>query len=260
MSLFGGYSFGTDESIEAYLTNNQVGFIDMVISHNLLLASYKREDKQAEVIRIAQRQAYPRIGMILSSAKDNDNTFLFADDTNSIASIYLNVINLMTSPDSPFAEGLADIAARYTAAILIGYININSDIRNVDMSNHIEEEATRDLERIIELIRVTDSAIVQESVSNTQEETPSDTSFYFALGIDKTTFPESYFDTGFADEAVIINEVFPNAQVLQLSSLTIPKGFISFGYVYFSSLENSSSTIPLSIQETFLESYPNIAK
>ena len=252
MSLFGGYSFGTDESIEAYLTNNQVGFIDMVISHNLLLASYKREDKQAEVIRIAQRQAYPRIGMILSSAKDNDNTFLFADDTNSIASIYLNVINLMTSPDSPFAEGLADIAARYTAAILIGYININSDIRNVDMSNHIEEEATRDLERIIELIRVTDSAIVQESVSNTQEETPSDTSFYFALGIDKTTFPESYFDTGFADEAVIINEVFPNAQVLQLSSLTIPKGFISFGYVYFSSLENSSSTIPLSIQETFL--------
>lgn len=252
MSLFGGYSFGTDESIEAYLTNNQIGFIDMVISHNLLLASYKREDKQAEVIRIAQRQAYPRIGMILSSAKDNDNTFLFADETNSIASIYLNVIALMTSPESPFAEGLADIAARYTAAILIGYININSDIRNVDMSNHIEEEATRDLERIIELIRVTDSAITQTATEQNTQEEELPPSFFIALDINKVTFPETYFDTGFADEIVIINEVFPNAQIQQLNTLTVPKGFISYGYIYFSSLENSASTIPLSVQETFL--------
>lgn len=252
MSLFGGYSFGTDESIEAYLTADQIGFIDMVVSHNLLLASYKREDRQPEVIRIARRQAYPRIGMILSSAKDNDNTFLFADENNSIESIYQNVIAIMTSAESPFAEGLADVAARYTAAILIGYININSDIRNVDMSNHIEEEATRDLERIIELIRVTDSAVVRTVEVEPPDTETSDTSFYFALDIDKTTFPETYFDTGFADEAVIINEVFPNAQIQQLTTLTIPNDQIAYGYIYFSSLENSSSTIPLSVQETFL--------
>lgn len=249
---FGGYSFGTDESIGAYLSSNQVGFVDMVVSYNLLLSSYKKPEKIDEVIRIAQRQAYPRIGMILSSAKDNDNSFLFADETNTYQSIYIKVIEVMTSPDSPFSEGLAGVAARYTAAILIGYININTDIRNVDMAKFLEEEATKDLERIIELIRISDNAGLRKTRLSLTNEGGDGRSFYVALDIDKTSLPASYFDVGLANEVVYIEDKYPDSNVRTITSLSIPDSHFAFGHLFYSSMEVQSSSIPYSVQETFL--------
>ena len=252
MVTFGGYSFGTDESIGAYLSSNQVGFVDMVVSHNLLLSSYKKPEKIDEVIRIAQRQAYPRIGMILSSAKDNDNSFLFADETNTYQSIYLNVIEIMTSPDSPFSEGLAGVAARYTAAIMIGYININSDIRNVDMAKHIELEATKDLERIIELIKISDTATLRTTRLSLSNEGGDGTSFYIAMDIDKTSLPSTYFDIGLANEVVYIEDEYSDSNVRTLTNLSIAPSDFAFGHLFYSTMEVESTNIPYSVQETFL--------
>lgn len=253
VNTFGGYSFGTDESIGAYLSANQVGFIDMVVSHNLLLSSYKtKEEKKDELIRIAQRQAYPRIGMILASAKDNDNSFLFADETGSYESIYTNVIDILTSPTSPFSEGIAGVAARYTAAILIGYININSDIKNLDLSKHIELEATKDLERIIELIKIAEISTIKTTRLPIIKDTGDGKSFYLALDIDKTTLPSNYFDVGLANEIVYLEDQYPDSHVSTIESLTIADSDFAFGHLFFSTMELETTTIPYSVQETFL--------
>lgn len=83
---FGGFNpanpagFSTNGIISDYLTAGIVDFTEMVISYSVLLKPY--EKKTEEVKRVALRQVYPRIGLILSAAKDLDNNMLFSDINN----------------------------------------------------------------------------------------------------------------------------------------------------------------------------------
>ncbi len=236
MSNFGGFS--TNKDLGNWLQANSVDFTSMVVSYSALLKPYT--SKLDEVIRIAQRQVYPRIGLILSAAKNADNTYLFADstDTTDMNKLYENVVSLMTSEGSPFSEGITNVASCLTAAILIKQLPINSDIKNIDLGNDLEKGAIADLDRIIHLYK--DSKIADSLNVSVQGININQTTIYVALDINKATLPATYFDVAPVEQAVQIETAYPSANVTCLETLSIPNSKVAFGWYYISSTEGES--------------------
>jgi hypothetical protein len=246
---FSGISFFSGQEIEDFLVSNQPDFVDMVTSYSVILGQYQKN--QNEVIRIAKHQAYPRIGLILSSAKTPTNEFLFGDPSSpgDLRALYDNVLNIMTNPDSPFSMGITGIAARYTAAILIAQIPMNTqEISNVDLSGKIEDEATKDLER---LIKVYNSGDASFTVSTPASSVPTNAVIFIALGINKTTIPSTYFDVAPANEVLVFEDSYANERVRTLQTLTLPSEFVHYGWLYFSTLEKADTLKPYSVENTF---------
>ncbi|MBD2201554.1 hypothetical protein H6G33_09365 [Calothrix sp. FACHB-1219] len=257
MSNFGGASpgegfFSGNSIIKEFLEVNQIDFTDMVISYSSLIKPYER--KPTEVIRVAQVQVYPRIGLILAASKNLDNTFLFnnnpvgqltsgtgytapgySTNESNFSELIQNVVNFMTLGTSPFSEGITSIAAALTASILIRQLPINSDIKNIDLGNKIEEQAIVDLDRIIKLYetgrKVESSSITLPSANNSNE------TIYIALDIDKTTLPESLFNQVPIKEPLRLEDLDVEMTVRTLSSLSIPSTKIALGWYYISSME-----------------------
>lgn len=235
MSNFGG--FATNRDLSTWLQANSVDFAAMVVSYSSLLKPYLT--KLDELTRVTQRQVYPRIGLILAAAKNADNTYLFADstDTTDMNKLYENVISLMTAEGSPFSEGITNVAACMTAAILIKQLPINSDIKNIDLGNELEKGAIADLDRIVHLYRDT----VADSLSvNVKGIEVNQTTIYVALDINKNTLPASYFDVAPVDQAIQIETAYPAANVTCLETLNIPSSKVAFGWYYISSTEGES--------------------
>jgi hypothetical protein len=232
---FGGFS-GPD--IEDFLSSIQSDFVSMVTSNSVILNSY--QSKQDEVIRIASKQVYPRIGLRLAAAKNLDNSPLFStlnytqaqlasvSNSNARLSLYANVVTLMTDVSSPYSQGITNVAASLTAAILIKSIPINNDIKNIDLGDGIEKNAFADLDRIVELY----TGSSDTSLPLTLEE-----SIYLTLDIDKSTLPASYFNVGSVNEIIDIEKSQPAANVRTLDSLTIPSDKLAFGWYFISGTE-----------------------
>ena len=224
---FGGFS-GPD--IEDFLSSIQSDFVSMVTSNSVILNSY--QSKQDEVIRIASKQVYPRIGLRLAAAKNLDNSPLFStlnytqaqlasvSNSNARLSLYANVVTLMTDVSSPYSQGITNVAASLTAAILIKSVPINNDLKNIDLGDGIEKSAFADLDRIVELY----TGSSDTSLPLTLEE-----SIYLTLDIDKSTLPASYFNVGSVNEIIDIEKSQPAANVRTLDSLTIPSDKLAFG-------------------------------
>jgi hypothetical protein len=224
MNSFGGFSSNPD--IKSFLQAQQADFIDMVRSYSVLL----RASKDLQIINTAQTQAYPRIGLILSAAKNLDNTYLFSDPTNptDIVALYQRVITLMISTDSPFSEGITRVAAALTAAILIRSIPLDDDIKNVTSAKQIEEGALNDLAEITKLYTQTKApAAAILSAGGTSAST-----LYISLGIDSTSLPATYFNLNPPDQIVRIEEVYPNSNVKLLDSLNIDPSEIALCWYY----------------------------
>ena len=215
----------------------------MVTSNSVILESYQR--KQDEVIRIALKQVYPRIGLRLSAAKNLDNSPLFstlnytqsqlatASNTNIRLGLYENVVTLMTDASSIYSQGITNVAASLTAAILIKSIPINNDIKNIDLGDGIEKNAFADLDKIVELYRGNEAS----NTNNALLPTNFEESIYIALDIDKTTLPASYFNVGEVNEVINIEKAYPSANVRALNNLTIPSNKLAFGWYYISGTE-----------------------
>lgn len=238
---FGGFSGNPD--IESFLNSIKTDFVSMVTSNSVILESYQR--KQDEVIRIALKQVYPRIGLRLSAAKNLDNSPLFstlnytqsqlatASNTNIRLGLYENVITLMTDASSIYSQGITNVAASLTAAILIKSIPINNDIKNIDLGEGIEKNAFADLDKIVELYRGNEAS----NINNALLPTNFEESIYIALDIDKTTLPASYFNVGEVNEVINIEKAYPSANVRALNNLTIPSNKLAFGWYYISGTE-----------------------
>ncbi len=245
---FGGFSGNSD--IEDFLSSIQSDFVSMVTSNSVILNSY--QGKQDEVIRIASKQVYPRIGLRLAAAKNTDNSPLFSTlnytqsqlasvgNSNVRLGLYENVVLLMTDSSSPYSQGITDIAASLVAAILIKSIPINNDIKNIDLGDGIEKNAFADLDRIINLYK--DGFVTNTDITSLPIVTEE--SLYIALDINKTTLPASYFNVGSLDEIINIEKSQPSANVRTLDSLTIPSNKLAFGWYFISGTEyeNVSST------------------
>ena len=238
---FGGFSGNPD--IESFLNSIKADFVSMVTSNSVILESYQR--KQDEVIRIALKQVYPRIGLRLSAAKNLDNSPLFstlnytqsqlatASNTNIRLGLYENVVTLMTDASSIYSQGITNVAASLTAAILIKSIPINNDIKNIDLGDGIEKNAFADLDKIVELYRGNEAS----NTNNALLPTNFEESIYIALDIDKTTLPASYFNVGEVNEVINIEKAYPSANVRALNNLTIPSNKLAFGWYYISGTE-----------------------
>lgn len=238
---FGGFSGNPD--IESFLNSIKADFVSMVTSNSVILESYQR--KQDEVIRIALKQVYPRIGLRLSAAKNLDNSPLFstlnytqsqlatASNTNIRLGLYENVVTLMTDASSIYSQGITNVAASLTAAILIKSIPINNDIKNIDLGDGIEKNAFADLDKIVELYKGNEAS----NTNNALLPTNFEESIYIALDIDKTTLPASYFNVGEVNEVINIEKAYPSANVRALNNLTIPSNKLAFGWYYISGTE-----------------------
>lgn len=243
MNTFGGYSGNPD--IECFLLQNEAYFVDMVCSHSILLEQYKR--KSSEVLRIAQRQIYPRIGLRLASAKDKEtNLLIFSPAALSLTqaansaydmgriSVYENVITLITDINSPFSEGITNVAASLTAALLIKQLPLNNDIKNIDLGNSIEERAFEDLNKIVEVFNITkDGNIVPTDVPAANRAAQS---IYIALDVDKSTLPAQAFDKGLIDERIILEKTSNDVpyNIRALDYLSIPDNKVAFCWFYIS--------------------------
>lgn len=247
---FGGFSGNSD--IEDFLSSIQSDFVSMVTSNSVILNSY--QSKQDEVIRIASKQVYPRIGLRLAAAKNIDNSPLFSTlnytqsqlasvaNSNARLGLYENVVTLMTDVSSPYSEGITNVAASLTAAILIKSIPINNDIKNIDLGDGIEKNAFADLDRIINLYK--DGSV--SNIDPTSLPIITEESLYISLDLDKTTLPASYFNVGSVNEIINIEKSQPSANVRTLDRLTIPSNKLAFGWYFISGTEyedvNSTDT------------------
>lgn len=245
VNSFGGFSGNSD--IEAFLNSIATDFVTMVTSNSVILESYQR--KPNDVINIAIRQVYPRIGLRLSAAKNLDNTPLFATlpfTQSQLASpgndglrntLYENIIRVMTDITSPYSQGITNVAASLTAALLIKSIPINNDIKNIDLGDGIEKRAFEDLDRIVELYKGNELA---NPLTNLDTQLSLQQSIYISLDIDKITLPSTWFNIGGLDERIVIEQSHPSANVRTLDSLTIPSDKLAFGYFFLSGTEFES--------------------
>jgi hypothetical protein len=247
MTSFGG--FNGNPEISLFLESITIQFVEMVVSHSILLKDYQR--KSTDLINVATRQVYPRIGLRLAAAKNKDNTPLFAENGASpsqsqLASegydtvrvgLYNNVIRLMTDATSPYSEGITNVAASLTAAILIKQLPLNGDIKNIDLGIEIEKQAFGDLDRIVTIYTADKTAMVAVDLPSANL---SNQAFYIALDVDKATLPVSYFNVGSVDERVIIEQSQPAANIASLDYLTISPDKVAFCWYFVSGTEFES--------------------
>ena len=246
VNSFGGFS--GNSNIENFLSSIETLFVNMVVSNSIILREYQKKPK--EVLAVASTQVYPRIGLRLAAAKNLDNSPLFATNPvtqSNLASnghssarlnLFENVLRLMTDESSPLSQGITNVAASLTAAILIKSIPINSDIKNIDLGENIEKRAFEDLDRIVEIYSIDKSSLTD----NVQRTDIQEHSIYIALDIDKATLPERWFNVGNINEQLSIEESQPNANVQVLDYLSIPSNKLAFGWYYLSSTEFNTTT------------------
>lgn len=236
MATFGGFSSNPD--IKSFLLAQQGDFIEMVRAYSVLL----RASKDSQVIHVAQNQAYPRIGLILSAAKNLDNTYLFSDpgDPTNILLLYDKVVYLMTSLDSPFSEGITRVAAALTAATLIRSIPLDGDIKNVSSAEYIEDGALKDLQEIIKLYTQTKAPSI--SATLTANSTLRGNTIYISLGIDKTSLPPDWFNINPRDQIARIEELHPTSNVKLLSNLYVDPSTIPICWYYVTHTDRDTYT------------------
>ena len=212
-------SFGQSGPIRTYIETNREAFLDMVVSHSVLLSAYRR--RQDEVVAVALQQAYPRMGLILSAARALDNTYLFGD-TYSI--VFQRVVEILSDPSGPFQEGLLAIAATLTASRLIASIPIDASVKNITLAENLEKAAIVDLERTIALYK--DGLVSGDGAR--ELDTNRERTLYFALNLD--LYSLSYTD--FA--SINLDTSRPNSPVQQLETLHIDDDNYSYVYLYLS--------------------------
>lgn len=169
---------------------------------------------------------FNNIGLVLSAAKDRDNTQLFKSPTT-----YQAVLNLITN--SEYTQGLISVAAELTAANIIRSLPLNDSLRLIDRGNALETRAYSNLDRIIFLY--TNNAT--GTTNNNNNNNGQTEYFFFAPAIDKTTILESTFDIGLETEIVNLTNV------QAAPSITVNSNQISF--IYFNVLKSEPGTPPL---------------
>jgi len=168
-------------------------------------------------------QQFNNIGLVLSAAKDKDNTQLFKTPTT-----YQAVLNLITN--SEYSSGLINVAAELTAANIIRSLPLNDSLKLIERGNTLEQRAYSNLDRIIFLYTNNNSTTTNSSKTSKEY-------FFFAPELDKTTIPASAFDVGLETDIVSID----NVKVVP--SITVDPNHIAF--IYFNILKSEPGTPPL---------------
>lgn len=168
---------------------------------------------------------FNNIGLVLSAAKDKNNSQLF-----KIPTTYQAVLNLILN--SEYSSGLVNVAAELTAANIIRSLPIDGSLKLIERGNTLETRAYSNLDRIIFLYTSASTATSSNSAINTNSDF-----FFFAPDIDKTTILDSQFDVGLEIEPVKLTAV------KTVQSLNVNPNEVAF--VYFNVLKSEPGTPPL---------------
>jgi hypothetical protein len=167
---------------------------------------------------------FNNIGLVLSAAKDKDNTQLF-----KIPTTYQAVLALMTN--SEYSSGLVNVAAELTAANIIRSLPLNDSLKLIERGNTLETRAYSNLDRIIFLYTSASAVSTNVSISTSND------FFFFSPDIDKTTLLDSQFDVGLETESVKLTSV------KTVKTLSVDPNQVSF--IYYNILKSEPGTPPL---------------
>ena len=167
---------------------------------------------------------FNNIGLVLSAAKDKDNTQLF-----KIPTTYQAVLALMTN--SEYSSGLVNVAAELTAANIIRSLPLNDSLKLIERGNTLETRAYSNLDRIIFLYTSASAVSTNVSISTSND------FFFFSPDIDRTTLLDSQFDVGLETESVKLTGV------KTVKTLSVDPNQVSF--IYYNILKSEPGTPPL---------------
>jgi hypothetical protein len=167
---------------------------------------------------------FNNIGLVLSAAKDKDNTQLF-----KIPTTYQAVLGLMTN--SEYSSGLVNVAAELTAANIIRSLPLNDSLKLIERGNTLETRAYSNLDRIIFLYTSASAVSANTSISTSND------FFFFSPDIDRTTLLDSQFDVGLETESVKLTGV------KTVKTLSVDPNQVSF--IYYNILKSEPGTPPL---------------
>jgi hypothetical protein len=167
---------------------------------------------------------FNNIGLVLSAAKDKDNTQLF-----KIPTTYQAVLGLMTN--SEYSSGLVNVAAELTAANIIRSLPLNDSLKLIERGNTLETRAYSNLDRIIFLYTSASAVSTNVSISTSND------FFFFSPDIDRTTILDSQFDVGLETESVKLTGV------KTVKTLSVDPNQVSF--IYYNILKSEPGTPPL---------------
>ena len=169
-------------------------------------------------------QQFNNIGLVLSAAKDKDNTQLF-----KIPTTYQAVLNLMLN--SEYSSGLVNVAAELTAANIIRSLPLNDSLKLIDRGNILETRAYSNLDRIIFLYTSASAVSTNTSISTSND------FFFFAPDIDRTTILDSAFNVGLETESIKLEGV------KTIKTLSVDPNQVAF--IYYNILKSEPGTPPL---------------
>ena len=167
---------------------------------------------------------FNNIGLVLSAAKDKDNTQLF-----KVPTTYQAVLGLMTN--SEYSSGLVNVAAELTAANIIRSLPLNDSLKLIERGNTLETRAYSNLDRIIFLYTSASAVSTNVSISTSND------FFFFSPDIDRTTLLDSQFDVGLETESVKLTGV------KTVKTLSVDPNQVSF--IYYNILKSEPGTPPL---------------
>ena len=167
---------------------------------------------------------FNNIGLVLSAAKDKDNTQLF-----KIPTTYQAVLALMTN--SEYSSGLVNVAAELTAANIIRSLPLNDSLKLIERGNTLETRAYSNLDRIIFLYTSASAVSTNVSISTSND------FFFFSPDIDRTTLLDTQFDVGLETESVKLTNV------KTVKTLSVDPNQVSF--IYYNILKSEPGTPPL---------------
>lgn len=217
----------SDILVRSLLSENKDIFINMVKRAGVIIKDTSLFTEES-IMESAVEEAYPRIILRIAGLKDKDGNPIYqgVGVTLDYEEQEANIIRLITSPS--YKKGIMRIAAAFTAASLMRYIPLNSDIKFLDWGDKLEEQANKDLDTILGSI-IANPEIITSSL-NEDLNVNVQYKIYFALNLDLNTLTENMFDR-------VTNEVAISNKVRTLNTIRVPEDKSVYIWYYMTSLE-----------------------
>jgi len=172
-------------------------YIESIVTSDKFLSSVRRASitlsdrgsiSDTVIIDTAIQDSFPRVILRIATTKTKEGNPVFngLGMGSDYAEQEREVFKVITQ--EPFSSGLIRVVSSLTAAKLIRSLPLNTDLRFLDSSKFIEEQAIADLDSLIGILIDTPN-LVESLIKETQS-----SNFFFSQEIDLRTIPPYVFD------------------------------------------------------------------
>ena len=221
-------------NINTYFNNvvNNDNFINSVRRASVTLND--RSSISDDVIKdTAIYDSFPRVMLRLATTKDKDGNPLFKGIGYGVNYEEQQEVIYKVLINEPFSSGLIRVVAMFTAAKLIRSIPLNSDMKFLDSSKFIEEQAIEDLNNILGIL------MDKPNIVDVLTKSSQSFSLFFSQELDYNSIPPYVFDQ--------VEEDIAYLEGIQLhDSIKVSNNHFSFIHLYMSNGNNVLETeIPI---------------